>query len=323
MGLPNLASVSPGNVARVATANRLFVLSAEICTYFCHRRIPWTFENPRRSLSWWVPEVQAFLGPQDVELGPRACSAGRKYVGDIFFQHCMHGGARDKWTRLRCYPATIFQSLAVSCNNDHVRKQWGAGPGRFYTADEAGFPPLLCSRIASIVQCHTQHSTQPSPAEPVISHPVQAHSPLPATTTTTSTVHTASDITPAQFSAHPTSAVQHMSTPSSRVTASRIAAGVQPGGNAGPNLITDFKSTTLVRVDAAEVATARDRVGSKLSSWAATVFHKDKRALPLKSAVGVSRREEQHFLDRHSVVPTGISATISSSRSPLCSDCSG
>ena len=219
MGLPNLASVSPGNVARVATANKLFVLSAEICTY---RRIPWTFENPRRSLFWRVPEVQALLGHQDVELGPRACSAGRKYVGYIFFQHCMHGGARDTWTRLRCYPATIFASLAFSCNNNHVHKQWGAaGPGRFYTADETEFPPLLCSRIASIVKCHTRQSTQQSPAEPMISHPVQAHSPLPATTT--STVHTASDITP--FSAHPDPA-QPAPTPSSRVTAPRIAAGV-------------------------------------------------------------------------------------------------
>ena len=78
MGLPNLASVSPGNVARVATANILFVLSAEICTYLCHCRIPWTLENPRRSLFWCVPEVQALLGLQDVELGPRASSAGRK-----------------------------------------------------------------------------------------------------------------------------------------------------------------------------------------------------------------------------------------------------
>ena len=113
MGLPNLASVSPGNVARVATANKLFVLSADICTYLCHCRIPWILENPGRSLFWWVPEVQALMNLEGVELGPRACSAGRKDVDDIFFQHCMHGGARDKWTRLRCYPATIFASLAL------------------------------------------------------------------------------------------------------------------------------------------------------------------------------------------------------------------
>ena len=72
---------------------------------------------------------------------------------------------------------------------------------------------------------------------------------------------------------------------------------MQPRGSAGPHLITEFKSTTLVSVDAAGVATARDLVGSKLSNWADTVFPKDTRALSLKSAVGVSGREEQHFLE--------------------------
>ena len=62
-------------------------------------------------------------------------------------------------------------------------------------------------------------------------------------------------------------------------------------------MITEFKSTALVRVDAADVATARDLVGSKLSGWADTVFPKGTRALSLKSAVGVSGREEQHFLE--------------------------
>ena len=292
MGLPNLASISPGNIARVAAANKLFVLSAEICTYLCHRRIPWTLENPRRSIFWWVPEVDALLGITDIELGPRACS-----VGDVMFQHCMHGGARDKWTRLRCYPASVFASLALSCNKDHVHKQWGAaGPGRFYTADEAEFPPLLCSRIASLVKCHTQQSVQQSSAKPIISHPVQAHNPQPAASTST-TVHTAGDITPAPISVQPARTVLPATTPSSSVTAYRIAAGVQPRGNAGPNLIPEFKSTTLVRVNAADVDTARNLVGSKLSGWADTVFPKDTRALSLKYAVGVSGREEQHFLE--------------------------
>ena len=167
MSLPNLAIVSLGNVARVATANKLFLLSAEICTYLCRRRIPWTLENPRRSLFWWVPEVQALMNLLDVELGPRACSAGRKYVDDIFSQHCMHGGARDKWTRLRCYPATIFASLALSCNNDHEHKPWGAaGPGRFYTADEARVPPiaLFPYRVHCPVPYPAVYTTIPSRA---------------------------------------------------------------------------------------------------------------------------------------------------------------
>ena len=112
LGLPNLASISPGNVARVAAANKLFVLSAEICTYLCHRSIPWTLENPRNSLFWWVPQVESLLSHDRVE--------------DVFFQHCMFGSGRDKWTRLRSFPADAFSSLAVTCDGSHTHKQWGA-----------------------------------------------------------------------------------------------------------------------------------------------------------------------------------------------------
>eukprot|EP00973_Karenia_brevis_P033887 4674920-Karenia_brevis.AAC.1 len=59
------------------------------------------------------------------------------------FQHCMHGGDRDKTTRF-AHNIPAFAELEIMCSGDHSHKPWGAyyknGKWQFSTAEEAQYP---------------------------------------------------------------------------------------------------------------------------------------------------------------------------------------
>ena len=66
----------------------------------------------------------------------------------------MHGGKRPKWTSFYTCPA-FMNDLAAECDQQHEHAPWGVSQTStgytFNTAEEAEYPPLLCSRIADLV----------------------------------------------------------------------------------------------------------------------------------------------------------------------------
>jgi hypothetical protein len=250
MGLPNLAETLPRQVSRVAKANKLFLLCAEICQCLTRRGVPWTLENPRNSLFWWIPEVESILQLRD--------------VGDVFFQHCMHGSERDKWTRLRCYPTHQYVSLALTCDKSHPHKPWGAyGPGQFATADEAEFPGLLCERIARIVLRLTSQNFQN------FLHVAPQMVSLPdhdlRTTTSSSTTVSVSDVRTCPGAPR-------------APQAQRIAAGIQPRGNMH-NIMPEYRTVVRLAVPENERTGAEALVGKCPSMWLGTKLPSGSRVL--------------------------------------------
>eukprot|EP00972_Heterocapsa_arctica_P041252 6082731-Heterocapsa_arctica.AAC.1 len=66
----------------------------------------------------------------------------------------MHGGKRDKWSRLR-HNMPALDDLAATCDGNHEHLAWGAKLANnrfvgFSTAEEAEYPPLLCGRLAAL-----------------------------------------------------------------------------------------------------------------------------------------------------------------------------
>ncbi len=138
-GLPDLAAKFPSQVIRVKTANVLYRWCTDAALQLHARGIPWTMENPRRSLFWWLPCT--------LRTAPSTLSE----VQDVVFQNCMHGGKRDKWTRLRCGHADAFAALQATCDRSHQHAPWGPKSpscGGFYSAEEAEFPQQLCQKMA-------------------------------------------------------------------------------------------------------------------------------------------------------------------------------
>ena len=145
-GLPGL---NEQNRARVAAANDSYKAMLELAKYVISLNISISIENPKNSLFWKCTFVQAFLRwlPQH-----HVCE----------FQHCMHGGKRNKFTHwLSCNPRNLqkdmFESLHLLCDQTHQHASWASfidenGKQVFPTASEAAYPELLCSRIAYILK---------------------------------------------------------------------------------------------------------------------------------------------------------------------------
>ena len=82
-GLPGL---SENDQARVQAANRLYAFVAEVVRHLAKIGVHWTIENPANSLFWktsWLSHLERNVP-----------------MKAIVFQHCMHGGTRDKRTML-------------------------------------------------------------------------------------------------------------------------------------------------------------------------------------------------------------------------------
>ena len=249
-------------------ANTLYVLAAEICTHLTHRQVPWTLENPRNSLFWWVPAVDDLQHLQGVQ--------------DTVFQHCMHGGHRDKHTRLRCWPTGAFTTLYSMCDGQHEHKPWGAyGPGKFATADEAEFPDLLCQRIATQVLLAIDvrpRATCDAPTTAMI--PTDVTPVVPSTVSPRPQVPTLCDVA-AFVSADTTSSVHSAATPRPLVRAHARSAGVQPRGLASQPVMNEFRAVALLRVPREHLQTARNIVNTRPHSWLDTPLPKGTKVLSL------------------------------------------
>ncbi|CAE7450708.1 unnamed protein product, partial [Symbiodinium necroappetens] len=119
MGLPALEGQ---DLLRVMAANTLYAAVGRIVDVATSFDIRVTVENPANSLAWLCDGMNELL----------------YYPGasEVLFDHCMHGGTRDKCTRWWCSDH-FFDSLALRCSKDHPHASWRL--------------PTLCDRIASLL----------------------------------------------------------------------------------------------------------------------------------------------------------------------------
>ena len=95
-------------------------------------------ENPLNSLMWKTKWFVKFF---------------QECRGDVQFadmQMCMHGGERDKKSRLAFGGGIDLSPMAVMCDRSHEHKPWGflRVTRLFATAEERNYPKLFCKRIA-------------------------------------------------------------------------------------------------------------------------------------------------------------------------------
>ena len=141
-GLPGLSSTDQ---ARVNKANAAYEATAKLIDVFIELGISVSIENPANSLFWETSWIKNMLN---------------KHSGHhTSFHHCMHGGTRDKlstfWSLNPRLPNNnLLESLKLLCDKSHSHQSWRPkqinGKLTFPTKEEAAYPPLLCSRLASL-----------------------------------------------------------------------------------------------------------------------------------------------------------------------------
>ena len=94
----------------------------------------------------------------------------------VFFDACMHGGSRDKRTKLWCSPG-LFSNLAADCDQGHTHSPWTPfwqdGQSQFPTATEAEYPPLLSNRMAECLREHISSWDLHFDTDPKLKHLLQ------------------------------------------------------------------------------------------------------------------------------------------------------
>lgn len=132
--------------ARVEQANASYAGMARLIIFLTALNISVSVENPLNSLFWLTSAMRKVLN---------VLGAGHTTV----LQHCMHGGDRDKSTKLWSYNPrspneNLLASLGLMCDKQHTHKSWKPytlnGKLCFPTKEEAAYPLLLCQRLASI-----------------------------------------------------------------------------------------------------------------------------------------------------------------------------
>lgn len=136
LGLPDL---HPKHQVRVQAANTIYAIVAKLCSALRELSVPFTIENPGRSLFWYIDYIVHLLHLPDVM--------------DCVFDSCMLGGTRAKRTRIRCFPGQAFQFLNVLCDQNHAHEPWGSSKhcGGWATSDESEYPSGLCGAIAGVI----------------------------------------------------------------------------------------------------------------------------------------------------------------------------
>ena len=142
-GLDNLTETE---AARVEAANKSYDAAVDLILILLALGVSVSIENPKNSLYWATSMMQRLYNK--VPHGHFTC-----------FHSCMHGGERDKATKLWSYnprePAVnLFAPLGLECDKQHVHQSWRPrfleGKWIYPTKEEAAYPLLLCTRMASI-----------------------------------------------------------------------------------------------------------------------------------------------------------------------------
>ena len=135
-GLEGLTGVE---LLRVQQSNLLYAAVEQVVLLCTKLGILFSVENPTNSWFWST----SFMRRLDA-LG----------LLEVVFHVCMHGGRRDKSTKL-LHNVPMFQQLQVACDKSHEHAPWGTAKVRgrtvFHTASEAQYPLLLCQRMALLV----------------------------------------------------------------------------------------------------------------------------------------------------------------------------
>ena len=149
-GLPNLP---PNQQERVDKANKCYAATAILVRHLIALGVSVSIENPKNSFFWLCTPIKGLLE----DFG---------HLHFSYFDHCMHGGKRDKrtawWSWNSRRPSNdLFSSLQLDCNKSHAHAPWKAykdakGQTIFPTAEEAAYPQLLCDRIASILKSEAE-----------------------------------------------------------------------------------------------------------------------------------------------------------------------
>ena len=138
LGVPGLQGTDKH---RTETANITYSRTAELATLLDEWGITISIENPLNSIFWLVPDIVALLS--------------RVAGFETVFDHCCHGGLRDKST-MWWSNKDWFLPLSQRCDGSHTHAKWNPqlvdGKLVFPTHQEASYPILLCQRLASIVK---------------------------------------------------------------------------------------------------------------------------------------------------------------------------
>ena len=148
-GLSTLAGV---DLLRVQQANTLYRAVGAVVRHCIDLGVRVSVENPLNSLAWLCDGMDDLF---------------RMSVGsECIFDHCSHGGSRDKATLWWCSDDT-FMPLAIRCTKDHPHEPWQPifrdGRWHYPTAQEAAYPWLLCQRIAALLLDASAGMTNCSP----------------------------------------------------------------------------------------------------------------------------------------------------------------
>lgn len=149
--LMGFANRSPSNQYRVTQANAVYINAVRLLFALFQVNAVVTLENPTRSWLWAILAklVKDYSAKHN---RPDFCSWYFAFVS-VVFDMCMHGGTKDKSTKLLVSDAA-FLNLAMLCDKSHAHTAWtihkGADQWHFATAAEAEYPGLLCSRYAAV-----------------------------------------------------------------------------------------------------------------------------------------------------------------------------
>ena len=156
LGLPNLRD---HDRQKVETANKLYGFAVEILQIAYKKDIIVSIENPTRSWLWAV--LAHFVRDCDEDF--------RRWFANICrvdFHSCMHGGQRDKATRL-LVSHDVYNHMAVSCSRDHAHLPWGIHKDgnhlHFDTAAEAEYPTQMCQTMATALADRIHLPNVPDP----------------------------------------------------------------------------------------------------------------------------------------------------------------
>ncbi|CAE7223759.1 SLC24A2 [Symbiodinium sp. CCMP2592] len=132
-GLPGLPPVEQ---ARVDSANTIYDSMAAFCDWLLHAmpHVPFSVENPLHSYLWQLPRWAELLAKHSF----------------VTFDSCRHGSQRKKATALLTN-SELLHCLSGPCPGCSSHLPWGKLGNTFATAEETGYPKLLCERIVSCV----------------------------------------------------------------------------------------------------------------------------------------------------------------------------
>ena len=98
---------------KVDKANTIYTFCISMIAWCCTQvpPIPFTLENPSRSLIWELPTMKEVMV---------------KFGLILLHTHmCMHGSQRKKESGLLTNRGDIFSRMVLRCDDNHTHKKWG------------------------------------------------------------------------------------------------------------------------------------------------------------------------------------------------------